>query len=384
MLTKTKKTKRCIVLVCKKWHSLAKPILYEHVMVDSLTRLHNLSTAITKPLTDVQRLDIYLNIDVFEEHHVIDQLITRSEILDRLAVLLSQLPRLSCLVFLASCIYDKLLPSPKQQSPAFFLNSAPKHLEYLKWVDQPHVVGVSSVAWASFLAGHTNLVAVDPPVYFFDVQRPLTSEDYRKLPLREVTADDNSGMLRISWLRDVHQNQASWPALERLVRIVPSPFRLGPPSEVSPAQDDLIANHGQKLTFLHLIFNVSLGTNYTNAYFAAVEQHCRNVQELYITHYWDIQKSLIKPLCRFPNVTTLGLQNTASGLLALRTIKAVINFALEARHCFPQLRTVKFIDEVQVRQFRMQVESWKGLGLELRSSGISIQDNFGEDILETA
>ncbi|KAJ2927112.1 hypothetical protein H1R20_g10010, partial [Candolleomyces eurysporus] len=347
-------------------------------MVDSLTRLHYFITATAKPRDDVQRLDIYLTIDVYEEHQIIDQVITRAGILDQLAVLLNQLPRLSCLVFLASCIYDKFLPCRKQQSPAFFLNSASRHLEYLKWIDQPHVVGVSSIAWASFLTSHTNLTALDPPVHFFDVKRPLTSEDYRKLTLREMTADDSFG--RIPWLRDIHRNQASWPALDRLVRIVPSPFRLGPPSEISPAHDDLIATHGYKLTFLHLIFNVSVETNYTNSYFAQVEQHCQNLQELYITHYWNLQKSLIKSSCRFPNVTTLGLQNTSSGLLAPRTMKTVLNFVLEARQCFPQLRTVKFIDETQAVQFCMLAEGWKGLGSELRSSGISIQDHSGEDL----
>jgi hypothetical protein len=367
------------VLVSKQWNSLATPILYEHVVVDSLARLHYLSTATDKPRDDVQRLDIYLTIDVYEEHQIIDQVITRSDILDQVAVLLSQLPRLSCLVFLASCIYDQFLIGRKQKSPFFFLNSSSRHLEYLKWIDQPHVVGVSSVAWASFLTSHTNLVALDAPVHFFDAQRPLTSEDYRQLPLREMTADDSFG--RIPWLREVHQNQASWPALDRLVRIVPSPFRLNPPPDISPAQDDLIATHGYKLSFLHLIFNASVGTNYTNSYFANVEQDCQNLQELYITHYWDLQRSLIRPSCRFPNVTTLGVQNTASGLLALRTMKMVLNFVLETRQCFPKLRTVKLIDEVQARQFRVLVEGWKALGLELRSSGISIQGHFGEDLL---
>ncbi|EFI28462.1 hypothetical protein CC1G_13995 [Coprinopsis cinerea okayama7 len=352
-------TKRNVVLVCKAWHSLALPFLYERLFLTRREQIISVLRNIENGGTDLgsytSRLDIYGNSGLLKP--------ASNQFLHDLASLLSHLPRLLVLI-----IQDLI----GQDGDSFLLHASPG-LEYISWAGSE----ASPSTWAKFVTGHPNLRTVGAP----------SAQDHRLKVF--VCPEVNQKLEHVTDLATVWGFDAGqW--CEKWVK----PGTIRYLNTASPrSYDDVlfygnsrlgisnpIVTHGTSLTTLHYhISHFGFEIDQEARHLDLALKHCTNLRQLnlFFKYRWCFEIATLDPR---PNITTLGIMRT--GITRRRTAKQLFAVLLQVKdHWLPNLQVIQFLHEGTIVQLRHYFVH-HGLERKFHERGIALQYYDGAEYVD--
>ena len=373
-------TKAAAVRVCKQWHAIASPFLYEHVWISNLGQLNSILVTLNDSPglraqweSRVERLDV--------------------ELFD--APVGSFDAPLSRLLSLATGLRTLVMGLDGVKAAASLLQSIPEGLKCLYWkrveFTWRSTVSVDLANLCQFFEKQTSIETISFPFRIQTWPHPSLGGPYSSP--RDWIVQEQSHIVSFellqhrSLLPNVCSRSVSYqlPSGEIEMAILAS----GAPRESDP---------GTATSILH-----SLETNPTITRFNVVEnlenpwpshslahklriirQQSPNVSQLDLTLLADAPEHFVAsfyrstyPIPRLPEVTTLSLQRVLAGSQLpdpVRTLHHLLKIPLWA-DAFPSLHTIRLLEDVDFESAKtcptlafVRERSWK----------VRIEDRFGE------
>ncbi|KAG2020950.1 hypothetical protein CC2G_006230 [Coprinopsis cinerea AmutBmut pab1-1] len=258
-------TKRCVVRVCKLWHSLAVPFLYEYLVISDSQVFPSLLEGVGKlwhvkyrPETTVGNFTSRLDVVIRDPN-------PPEALHPHLSTLLRRLPRL-----LVLSIY---MPFREVAEGPLLCSYATPSLECISWLGAP----VAASRWVDFLAGHPNLKSIGAPdLSLATAPQPLET------PLQNVS---ELGGLNYVQARTLCEE---WISPRRLHHLSIQLSNGAGMDFDSPEIDQRwcpFMSYGPNLTSLHITSN-AWGGRIGNLVNRGL-RHCPNLQQLVLSHsHW--------------------------------------------------------------------------------------------------
>ncbi|TEB27240.1 hypothetical protein FA13DRAFT_1736632 [Coprinellus micaceus] len=404
-------TKVSLALVSQQWHEIVTPLLYEHVTIDSLSKLQSIIRLFTfrnatnlpslpngrspspPPLGDhVQRIDLILGVTYTGLEWGQPRALGPAHLDVPIMQLFTSVPNLRVLtMLLAEGIDDRDV----------VLKAIPPKLEKFYW---KHAGGPSSISPSRvlrFFDGHPHLTHLSLPSHPWseDPSERVWPHDFSRKPrpsIREFFLQDHHQALSISFL----SSRGLLPGLASRSTLYPT---TADPNDIHADLAAVVSAHvteqpgkgvvvdrstpNPTITSLTIVeyFSEDWPTQGLTDRLRIVKKLCPNLEDIHFIIKGKTDFSLVPPkpsgiaLARIPLVTTISFQRMVTqGIMrdAIGTLRNTLT--LPWKDSFPSLTAIRIMEDLDFDEVKAELLRHHDRGV---NWGVRIEDRFGDALI---